>query len=542
MQGRMHCYEGYTMAEAAYAVRVVRLLGAKTLFVTNAAGCVNTDWNVGELMLISDHIKLFDFGPSAAPNLEEFGTRFPDMSSVYTPRLRALAHEAAKAHNIPLREGVYMYFPGPQFETPAEVRARVLGADAVGMSTVPETIVAAHCGMEVMGVTLLANMAAGVLPQPLSGAEVSEAAEAAALCFRNFFCPVWNLSDRERGLSMATEKKQSFLGGAAVLAFGIVAVKIIGAVFKIPLRNILGEGGSADFSNAYNIYATLLTISTAGLPRRALKLVSESYALGRTRQAHRTFRVSLSVFLVLGVASFALMWWGSDLLAGFLNNPRAAYGIRALAPAVVCVGCLSAFRGYAQKPTVHDAHRRLADHRGPLQAHARSRALDVASAHRSAGLHRRRRLIAGVTAGTILSLVYMAIDYLRHRPRCAAASPARRTARSFAASSPSPSPSPSRPRWSPSSPSSTPSSSRADCRMPSATRSTRCAPPTATSPPAWTFTTCPPRSWSRSPPPVIPAVSAAITQRDAGSPPASCARPCASRRCSPSRWVSASGR
>lgn len=129
MQGRMHCYEGYTMAEAAYAVRVVRLLGAKTLFVTNAAGCVNTDWNVGELMLISDHIKLFDFGPLCGPNLEEFGTRFPDMSSVYTPRLRALAHEAAKAHNIPLREGVYMYFPGPQFETPAEVRAaRVLGA------------------------------------------------------------------------------------------------------------------------------------------------------------------------------------------------------------------------------------------------------------------------------------------------------------------------------------------------------------------------------------------------------------------------------
>ena len=180
-------HKGYTMSEAAYAVRVVRLLGAKTLFVTNAAGCVNTDWNVGELMLLSDHIKLFDFGPLRGPNLEEFGTRFPDMTTVYTPRLRALAHEAAKAHNIPLREGVYMYFPGPQFETPAEVRAaRVLGADAVGMSTVPETIVAAHCGMEVMGVTLLANMAAGVLPQPLSGAEVNEAAEAAAPVFSEF--------------------------------------------------------------------------------------------------------------------------------------------------------------------------------------------------------------------------------------------------------------------------------------------------------------------------------------------------------------------
>ena len=187
MQGRMHHYEGYSYEEVSYAVRVLRLLGCDTLIVTNAAGCVNTDWNVGELMLLSDHIKLFDFGPLRGPNLEEFGTRFPDMSSVYTPRLRALAHEAATAHNIPLREGVYMYFPGPQFETPAEVRAaRVLGADAVGMSTVPETIVAAHCGMEVMGVTLLANMAAGVLPQPLSGAEVNEAAEAAAPVFSEF--------------------------------------------------------------------------------------------------------------------------------------------------------------------------------------------------------------------------------------------------------------------------------------------------------------------------------------------------------------------
>ena len=147
---------------------------------------------------------------------------------------------------------------------------------------------------------------------------------------------------------MATEKKQSFLGGAAVLAFGIMAVKVIGAVFKIPLRNILGEGGSADFSNAYNIYATMLTISSAGLPVALSKLVSEAYARGRTRQAQRTFNLSLTVFLLLGLVSFSLMWWGNDYLASLLNNPRAAYGIRALAPAVVCVGCLSAFRGYAQ--------------------------------------------------------------------------------------------------------------------------------------------------------------------------------------------------
>ena len=215
---------------------------------------------------------------------------------------------------------------------------------------------------------------------------------------------------------MATEKKQSFLGGAAVLAFGIMAVKVIGAVFKIPLRNILGEGGSADFSNAYNIYATMLTISTAGLPVALSKLVSESYALGRTRQAHRTFRVSLSVFLVLGVASFALMWWGSDLLAGFLNNPRAAYGIRALAPAVVCVGCLSAFRGYAQgrQNMTPTAVSQIIEALCKLML---GLALSMWLLHigqpdyiAAAGA------IAGVTAGTILSLVYMAIDYLRHRP------------------------------------------------------------------------------------------------------------------------------
>ena len=187
MQGRMHCYEGYTMEDAAYAVRVIRLLGAKTMIVTNAAGAANTDYQAGDLMLISDHIRLFDFGPLWGPNIEEFGTRFPDMSNVYSPRLRALAKDVAREQGLSLQEGVYMYFPGPQFETPAEVRAaRVLGADAVGMSTVPETIVAAHCGMEVMGVTLLANMAAGVLPQPLSGAEVNEAAEAAAPVFSEF--------------------------------------------------------------------------------------------------------------------------------------------------------------------------------------------------------------------------------------------------------------------------------------------------------------------------------------------------------------------
>ena len=180
MQGRLHTYEGWSFADVSYPVRVLRLLGAKTLLVTNAAGAVNTAFSAGDIMMITDHIKLFGVSPLCGANLDEFGPRFPDVSAVYTPALRKAAREAAQALEIPLREGVYMYFPGPQFETPAEVRmARILGADAVGMSTVPEAIVAAHCGMQVLGFTLCNNMAAGVLDQPLSGEEVLEAAEAA---------------------------------------------------------------------------------------------------------------------------------------------------------------------------------------------------------------------------------------------------------------------------------------------------------------------------------------------------------------------------
>ena len=181
MQGRLHTYEGYTMEETAMAVRVMRLLGARALVVTNAAGAVNTAFHAGELMLITDHIKLFGSGPLEGPNLPEFGPRFPDMSHVYTPALQATARQAAGDLGIRLNEGVYMYFPGPQYETPAEVRAaRVLGADAVGMSTVPEAVTAAHCGMDVLGFTLCTNMAAGVLDQPLSEQEVLEAAAQAA--------------------------------------------------------------------------------------------------------------------------------------------------------------------------------------------------------------------------------------------------------------------------------------------------------------------------------------------------------------------------
>lgn len=180
MQGRMHHYEGYSYEEVSYAVRVVRLLGAETMIVTNAAGCANRDWAAGDLMLITDHIKFFMESPLRGENLPQFGVRFPDASKLYTPALRDIARTAAAELGIRLREGVYMYFPGPQYETPAEVRAaRILGADAVGMSTAPEVITAGHCGMRVLGFTLLTNMAAGILDQPLSEEEVLTAAAAA---------------------------------------------------------------------------------------------------------------------------------------------------------------------------------------------------------------------------------------------------------------------------------------------------------------------------------------------------------------------------
>ena len=180
MQGRMHHYEGYSYEETSYAVRVLRLLGCDTLIVTNAAGCVRTDWKAGELMLISDHIKMFSESPLRGENIPEFGVRFPDASKLYTPSLREMARKTATRLGINLREGVYFYCYGPQYETPAEIRAvRTLGGDAVGMSTAPEVIVAGHCGMQVLGFSLLSNMAAGILDQPLSEQEVLDAGVAA---------------------------------------------------------------------------------------------------------------------------------------------------------------------------------------------------------------------------------------------------------------------------------------------------------------------------------------------------------------------------
>jgi purine-nucleoside phosphorylase len=180
MQGRFHYYEGYSFAESVYGIRALRLLGAKTLLVTNAAGGLGDGFAPGDIMLIEDHIKFFDDSPLRGANIPELGTRFPDMSYAYTPALRETAVNAAQALNIPLRRGVYMCFPGPQYETPAEIRAaKVLGADAVGMSTVPEVIAAAHAGMDVLGFSLISNMAAGLQTHKLSEQEVLDTAEAA---------------------------------------------------------------------------------------------------------------------------------------------------------------------------------------------------------------------------------------------------------------------------------------------------------------------------------------------------------------------------
>ncbi|MGM9589229.1 MAG: purine-nucleoside phosphorylase [Faecousia sp.] len=177
LQGRIHFYEGLPQSEITLPIRVLTAIGVKTLILTNAAGGVNTSFSPGDLMLISDHINFSFSNPLIGPNLDDYGPRFPDVSDVYTAELRCAIKEAAASAGIRLQEGVYMMFSGPSYETPAEIRmARVLGADAVGMSTVPEALVAAHCGMRVAGISCITNMAAGVLPQKLSHAEVVETA------------------------------------------------------------------------------------------------------------------------------------------------------------------------------------------------------------------------------------------------------------------------------------------------------------------------------------------------------------------------------
>ena len=175
MQGRVHFYEGYSMDEVTLPIRLMKLMGAKLLFLTNASGGVNTGYQAGDFMLMSDHISSFIPSPLIGPNDEEAGPRFPDMSDVYRKEIR---------ENIPIQEGVYVQFTGPAYETPAEIRmARTLGADAVGMSTVCEAIVANHMGMSVCGISCITNMASGILPQPLSHKEVQETADRVAPLF-----------------------------------------------------------------------------------------------------------------------------------------------------------------------------------------------------------------------------------------------------------------------------------------------------------------------------------------------------------------------
>jgi len=179
MQGRVHAYEGYSPEEVTFPVRVMGRMGVRTLVLTNAAGGINPALRQGQLVLIADHINLSGRNPVAGPNDERFGPRFFDMSEAYPARLRKLAHEAARAQDYRLDEGVYLSVPGPSFETPAEIRAfRALGADLVGMSTVQETIAARHMGIDVVGISCVTNMAAGIQATPLSHEEVMETGRA----------------------------------------------------------------------------------------------------------------------------------------------------------------------------------------------------------------------------------------------------------------------------------------------------------------------------------------------------------------------------
>ena len=187
MSGRFHSYEGYSFEELVIPIRVLKLLGVKTVILTNAAGAVNRDYRPGDVMVLRDHIKLNGDSPLRGPNLEDFGPRFFDVSRMYTPELRKLALDLSKRSPLQFHEGTYMFFPGPQFETPAEIRAaRLLGADAVGMSTVTEALTAAHCGLPLLALSVITNMAAGVLDQPLSAKEVDEAAEKISGAFSDY--------------------------------------------------------------------------------------------------------------------------------------------------------------------------------------------------------------------------------------------------------------------------------------------------------------------------------------------------------------------
>ncbi len=185
MKGRIHYYEGYAMSDVVLPTRLMKLMGARILFLTNASGGVNRSFRAGDLMMITDHNAAHVPNPLIGPNLEELGTRFPDMSEIYDKDLRQILRDTAKENGIDLKEGVYMQFTGPSYESPAEIHmAEVLGVDAVGMSTTVEAIAANHMGMKICGISCVCNAAAGISKTPLSHAEVQAAADASAEKFR----------------------------------------------------------------------------------------------------------------------------------------------------------------------------------------------------------------------------------------------------------------------------------------------------------------------------------------------------------------------
>ncbi len=184
MKGRVHYYEGYPIGDVVLPTRLMKMMGAEILFLTNASGGVNASFHAGDLMMITDHISCFVPNPLVGSNVEELGTRFPDMSSVYDKGLQEILRQTAEEYGIPMKEGVYMQLTGPSFESPAEIRmVRVLGADAVGMSTVVEAIAANHMGMRICGISCVCNLAAGMTENPLTHEEVQEAASQAAPLF-----------------------------------------------------------------------------------------------------------------------------------------------------------------------------------------------------------------------------------------------------------------------------------------------------------------------------------------------------------------------
>lgn len=185
MQGRVHYYEGYSMQEVVLPARLMKMMGAEVLFLTNASGGINRKFHAGDFMLITDHISNFVPNPLIGANIDEFGVRFPDMSEIYNKKIREIIKNTADSLNIKLQEGVYIQLTGPSYESPAEIRmAEKLGADAVGMSTAVEAIAANHAGMKVCGISCISNLAAGMNDKPLTHAEVQECADKAAPLFK----------------------------------------------------------------------------------------------------------------------------------------------------------------------------------------------------------------------------------------------------------------------------------------------------------------------------------------------------------------------